>query len=261
MTGPGLLTDRVVLVTGAARGIGYAVAEAVLAQGARVVLADIDAVECDQAAERLGGDAAGAYSMAFDVSEGPAVEGAVQEIAARLGRLDGLVNNAAILDEGGVADAHPGRFEAVLSVNLTSMLRVTQAMVPLLRKSSGASIVNTLSTQAFFGQPNTVAYAAAKGGAASLTRSMAVDLAPFGIRANGVAPGFIDTRMAVTSEGAHEHADPAFREFYLEQRRIPLGRPGTAGDCAGAFVFLLSPLSAYITGQVLAVDGGLSATY
>ncbi|GGH38181.1 glucose 1-dehydrogenase [Cribrihabitans marinus] len=261
MTTPGLLTDRVVLVTGAARGIGYAVAEAVLAQGGRVVLGDIDAPACREAAARLGGERAGAHALAFDVSAAAEVEAAHEKIAYRFGRLDGLVNNAAILDEGGVADTDPDRFEAVLSVNLTSMLRMTRAMLPLLRKSEDAAIVNTLSTQAFFGQPNTLAYAAAKGGAASVTRSMAVDLAPFGIRANGVAPGFVDTRMAVTSEGTHEHADPAFREFYLERRRIPLGRAGTAEDCAGAFVFLLSPLSAYVTGQVLCVDGGLSATY
>lgn len=257
----GLLADRAILVTGAARGIGYAVGERALAHGARVVLADIDASACLNAAEELGGETAGAYAMPFDVTAASEVDRARDDIAGRFGRLDGLVNNAAILDEGGISDTDPDRFDAVLSVNLTSMLRVTRAMLPLLRAGDAASIVNTLSTQAFFGQPKTAAYAAAKGGAASLTRSMAVDLAPYGIRANGVAPGFIDTRMAVTAEGAHEHADHAFRKFYLEGRRIPLGRPGTPGDCAGAFVFLLSTQAAYITGHVLCVDGGLSATY
>ena len=257
----GLLEGRAVLVTGAARGIGFAVAEAVLAHGGQVALSDIDAQACQDAADSLGGESAGAHALAFDVTDTSEIDRARHALAERFGRLDGLVNNAAVVADGGVQDTSTDQFEAVLSVNLTSLLRMSQAMVPLLQKGRDPSIVNTLSTQSFFGQPRTAAYAASKGGAASLTRAMAVDLAPMGIRANGVAPGFIDTRMAVTADGAHEHEDPNFREIYLSQRRIPLARPGTPRDCAGAFVFLLSSSSAYVTGQVLAVDGGLSATY
>lgn len=252
----GLLQDRVVLVTGAARGIGLAVAQAVQEQGGRAILSDIDAEECRAAGDRLG-----AVAIPMDVTAASDLEAARDEIEQRFGRLDGLVNNAAKLHEGGAADTSPDAFDGVLSVNLTAMLRVTQAMLPLLRAGRDASIVNTLSTQALFGQPDSAAYAAAKAGAASLTRSMAIDFAPMGLRANGVAPGFVDTRMAITKDGSHEHQSPAFRKFYLDQRRIPLGRAGTPEDCAGAFVFLLSPLSAYVTGQIICVDGGLTATY
>jgi 3-oxoacyl-[acyl-carrier protein] reductase len=90
---------------------------------------------------------------------------------------------------------------------------------------------------------------------------MAVDLAPRGIRVNAVAPGFIDTRMAIMADGAHEHATDWFKAIYVDHRRIPMARPGTPQDCAGAFLFLLSDMAAYITGQCLAVDGGLTATY
>ena len=163
-----------------------------------------------------------------------------------------------MLDESHAADITEARFERVLSVNLTSILRVSQAALPHL---DGGSIVNTLSTQAMFGQANSVAYATAKGGGLSLTRAMAVDLAPRGIRVNAVAPGFIDTRMAVMADGRHEHDTDWFQRIYLGHRKIPLARAGTPVDCAGAFLFLLSDMAAYITGQCLAVDGGLTATY
>lgn len=252
----GLLDGRTILVTGAARGIGLAVAEAALGHGARVALADIDAEPCRAAVNTLGPDALG---VAMDVTDDRSVADGLSAVLARFGRIDGLVNNAAILDEGSAAAVPPDRFETVLSANLTSILRVSQAVLPHLRP--GGAIVNTLSTQALFAQPNAAAYASAKGGGAALTRAMAVDFAPQGVRVNAVAPGFIDTRMAITASGTHEHEDPFFRETYLARRRIPLARPGTPMDCAGAFVFLLSPLSDYITGQILAVDGGLTATY
>jgi NAD(P)-dependent dehydrogenase (short-subunit alcohol dehydrogenase family) len=251
-----LLDGRTILVTGAARGIGRAVAEACVSHGARVALADIDGGECAEAAVELGADA---LAVTMDVSDEGSVAEAMAVVVSRFGTLDGLVNNAAILDEGSADSVPPARFAEVLSVNLTSILRVSQAGLPHL--GSGSAVVNTLSTQALFGQPNSAAYASAKGGAAALTRAMAIDFAPRGIRVNAVAPGFIDTRMAITSRGAHEHDDPYFREAYLARRRIPLARPGTPQDCAGAFVFLLSNLSAYVTGQILAVDGGLTATY
>jgi NAD(P)-dependent dehydrogenase (short-subunit alcohol dehydrogenase family) len=211
-------------------------------------------------AEQLGGETAGAHALPFDIRAAFEVHRPRDDIAARFGRLDGLVNYAAVPDEGGVGDTDPDRFDAAVSVDMTSMLPVTRAMLPLLHAGREASIVNTLSTQPFFGQPKIADHAAAKGGVTGLRRSMAVDLAPHGIRANGVAPGFIDTRMAVTADDAHGHADPAFRTVYLEGRRIPLGRPGTPDECAGALIFLLSTQAADITGQVLCVDGGLSAT-
>ena len=244
-----MLEGKRILITGAARGIGLAVAEAAAATGARVVLADIDGAA-------LSGQAL--PHVVMDVSDAASVAAGMVKTIAMLGGLDGLVNNAAMLDESHAATVTEARFERVLAVNLTSILRVSQAALPHLGKGA---IVNTLSTQAMFGQGNSVAYATAKGGGLNLTRAMAVDFAPQGVRVNAVAPGFIDTRMAVLSDGSHEHATDWFKDIYMARRKIPLGRPGTPQDCAGAFLFLLSDMAAYITGQCLAVDGGLTATY
>lgn len=243
-----MLQGRRILITGAARGIGLAVAQAALAHGARVAVADI-----------LPVDLAGAVAIPMDVDDAASVADGVTRAATALGGLDGLVNNAAILDDSHSATVAEARFAQVLSINLISILRVTQAALPHLEP--GSAIVNTLSTMALGAQPGGVAYATAKGGGLSLTRSLAVDLAPRGIRVNAVAPGYIDTAMAVLPDGSHEHATPLFRDFYLGQRKIPLGRAGTPADCAGAFLFLLSDLAAYISGHCIAVDGGLTATY
>lgn len=248
-----LLKGKSVLVTGAARGIGLAVAEAIIAAGGTVAMADIDEAEVRAQARRLN-----SIAVVMDVSDDGAVKSGVEQAAKALGTIDGLVNNAAMLDESHVALVTEHRFEKVISTNLTSILRVAQRVLPYLSQSGG-SIVNTLSTQAMFGQANSVAYATAKGGGLNLTRAMAIDLAP--VRVNAVAPGFIDTRMAIMSDGAHEHETDWFRDVYIARRKLPLGRPGTPQDCAGAFLFLLSDLSNYITGQCIAVDGGLTATY
>jgi 3-oxoacyl-[acyl-carrier protein] reductase len=244
-----LFRSKRILITGSARGIGLAVAAAAKAKGAQIVLADVDAAA-------LSGQTL--PHVVMDVSDAASVTAGVAAAIDILGGLDGLVNNAAILDESHAANVTEARFERVLSVNLTSILRVSQAALPHL---AGGVIVNTLSTQAMFGQANSVAYATAKGGALTLTRSMAVDFAPRGIRVNAVAPGFVDTRMAVLADGTHEHATDWFREIYIGQRKIPLARAGTPDDCAGAYLFFLSDMARYITGQCLAVDGGLTATY
>lgn len=248
-----MLEGRRILVTGAARGIGLAVARAVSATGAQVALADIDASEAERAAKGLG------VAIVMDVGDQDSVMRGVAGAARAMGGIDGLVNNAAMLDESPAATVTEARFAEVLSVNLTSILRVSQAALPYLR--GGGAIVNTLSTQAMFGQANSAAYASAKGGGLNLTRAMAVDFAPEGVRVNAVAPGFIDTRMAVMADGTHEHATDWFRDIYIGHRKIPLARAGTPEECAGAYVFLLSAAASYITGQCLAVDGGLTGTY
>ena len=249
-----MLEGRRILVTGAARGIGLAVARAARKAGAAVVLSDVDAAALGEA-----GEATSLPVVVLDVADRGSVAAGIARTVERLGGLDGLVNNAAMLDESDAATVSESRFAEVLSANLTSIVRVSQAALPHL-EGAGA-IVNTLSTQAMFGQRNSAAYATAKGGALNLTRAMAVDFAPRGVRVNAVAPGFIDTRMAIMADGSHEHRSAWFRDIYLSHRKIPLRRAGTPEDCAGAFVFLLSAAAAYITGQCIAVDGGLTATY
>ncbi len=255
-----LLEGRRILVTGAARGIGLAVVHACLADGAEVLATDVDKGALSDAADGTANLDGRLRHHPLDVSQGRSIARALGHISD-WPALDGLVNNAAILDISDAGTVADERFAKVIDINLTGALRVTQAALPMLRKSSAPAIVNTLSTQSFFGVPCSAAYASAKGGLLMLTRSMAVDFGAESIRVNAVAPGFIDTRMAMTEDGAHEHESGDFRLHYIARGRIPLRRPGTPDDCAGAFVFLLSGLARYITGQALCVDGGLSATY
>lgn len=255
-----LLENRRIIVTGAARGIGLAVVRACISEGANVLATDIDGDVLVEAMAALGDHGGRLRSHTLDVGRSDTINDALA-VVADWNTLDGLVNNAAILDVSDARTVTDEHFAAVLDINLTGALRVTQATLPLLRKSSSPAIVNTLSTQAFFGVPRSAAYATAKGGLYMLTRSMAVDFGAEGIRVNGVAPGFIDTRMAIAEDGAHEHELEEFKRHYIEAGRIPLRRPGTAEDCAGVFVFLLSDQARYVTGQSICVDGGLSATY
>lgn len=249
-----------ILVTGAARGIGLAVVRGALAEGARVLACDIDADVLTEAADQIAEGRQRLICAEIDVGE-PNSVATIPEILADWPALDGLVNNAAMLDISDAGTVSDSRFAEVLNVNLTGALRVTRTMLPFLRKSRSPAIVNTLSTQSFFAVPRSAAYATAKGGLQMLTRSMAVDFGAEGIRANAVAPGFVNTRMALTDTGAHEHEMEDFTRHYIEGGRIPLRRPGTPEDCVGAFLFLLSDHARYITGQTICVDGGLTATY
>lgn len=255
-----LLERRHVLITGAARGIGLAVARACLGAGARVCMSDVDQAALDEAIAALRADDLSPDCALMDVADRGSIAAAINHLDS-WPSLDVLINNAAILDISHAATVTDERWRKVLDVNLTGAMRVTQEALAKLKRSSAPSVINTISTQAFYGVPQSAAYATAKGGLLMLTRSMAVDFGADGVRVNAVAPGFIDTRMALQADGSHEHAEPDFLEHYIRAGRIPLRRPGTPEDCAGAFVFLASDLSRYITGQAICVDGGLSATY
>ena len=183
-----------------------------------MLLTDVDAEALAEAAGGLSAQGDRLRPAPLDVSDRASIEAALSGIEDWAG-LDGVVNNAAMLDISHAADVPEDRWSRVLEVNLTGALRVTQAALPLLRQSTSPAIVNA------------------------------------------VAPGFIDTRMALTEDGRHEHELQDFRTHFIEAGRIPLRRPGKPEDCAGAFVFLLSDLSLYVTGQAICVDGGLSATY
>ena len=172
----GLLAGRRILITGAARGIGLAFAEAALAQGARVALADVDGDLVQRETERLAASDSPAVGLALDVCDQSSITAAAAEIDGRWGGLDALVNNAAVSDLNPFQEISLERWQQVLAVNLSSVLQVGQGMLDLLRRGRSAAIVNTVSTQAFFGQPRSVAYATAKGGLLNLTRCMAVDL-------------------------------------------------------------------------------------
>lgn len=256
------LDGRVAIVTGAARGIGLAAAELLATEGARVLMSDIDDDVLTEATTRLAASRLDVAAVKTDVADLHSARAMAEATLDRWGRIDILVNNAAISDDTPIEDLDEARWRHVLAVNLDSVMHCTRAALPALRRSPCASIINIASTQGIRGQPHAMAYATAKGGVVNLTRCMAVDFGPDGIRANAVAPGYIDTRMALQKQdGTHEHQTEWYQDIYVKHGRMPLRRAGTPEDVAGPIVFLASDESRYITGQVLVVDGGFTCTY
>ncbi len=256
------LAGQVALVTGARQGIGYAIAARLAQAGARVAVSDRDGPGAEAAAERLRAAGGEALALELDVSNPAAAAAGVAAIAAAWGRLDILVNNAGIVDVTGFDALTLDHYHAVLKVNLDGALIVTMAAAPLMRAGGpGGRILNVASIMGLRGSVGALSYSTAKGGMVNLTRALACDLAKDGIVVNALAPGFIDTPMSILPDGAYEFDQPWFKDIYLKYGRIPLGRPGLPEDVAGPALFLCSADALYVTGQVLSVDGGLSATF
>ena len=242
---------KVALVTGAARGIGLAVAKRFLAEGWRVVLLDIESELLSKSTQALAA-ADNTLALHCDVSDKSAVAGAFTEIERRFGRLDALVNNAGIAVFAPLMELSDDDWHRVLAVNLTGPFLCTRAAVPLMREHGGGAIVNITSISALRASTLRAAYGTSKAGLAHLTKQLAVELASIGIRVNGVAPGPVDTAMA---KAVHT---PEIRADYHDT--IPLNRYGLEEELAEAVFFLCSDRASYITGQILSVDGGFEAT-
>lgn len=245
--------DRVVLVTGASRGIGRAIAVALAEDGFDVVLnytANEEAAR-EALAEVRARSQAGKGSLArFDVADAQAVDAAVKAIAAERGRLDVVVNNAGIAVDGLLLRLKEEDWTRVLEVNLTGAMHVARAAARhLLKAKEGGRLVNLSSVVGEMGNVGQVSYVAAKAGLIGMTKSLARELASRGVTVNAVSPGFIDTDMTAA------HVVGEAREALIKQ--IPLGRIGAARDVAEAVRFLVSREAGYITGQVLRVNGGL----
>lgn len=247
-----LLPGKRVLVTGASRGIGRAIAKACAEAGADVVLTDLPGLSCDEAVAdvRAAGRQAVAYSL--DVTDAAACTALARRVADELGPLDVLVNNAGVIIREGIDSprAHES-LHRVFDVNLFGVFNMIHACLPALRHSRG-NIVNIASGAALHGQPNAVGYSASKGAVKLLTQSMAADLGLDGIRVNAVAPGVIVTPM---TEATRAHPERLERFMC----RIPVGRLGQPEEIAGPVVFLASALASYVNGTLLSADGGFSA--
>ena len=251
-TAPSLdFSGKTVLVTGGGVGIGRGIAEAFAAAGAQVVIAEIDPARAEAVREALPN----AKIVVCDVRDRAVPRILAERVEALAGKLDVLVNNVghfvhalpfAMLDDA--------QAEEILDVNLGQLMRVTRAMLPLLRAAApGSSIVNVTSIEAYRGIPYCSVYAAAKAGIAGFTKSLALELAPEGIRVNDIAPETTDTpQVALDVMIPPENRDNM-------DKWIPLGRFGTPADCAGAALYLASPLAAWVTGTAIHVDGGALA--
>jgi 3-oxoacyl-[acyl-carrier protein] reductase len=245
-----LLEGKVAVVTGAARGIGKAIALKFAAEGASVAFTDLRRDENMELTEReiaaFGNKCKGYASNAADFADTAKL---VEQIVADFGRIDVLVNNAGITRDGAIKRMDEAQWDMVINVNLKSAFNFIHAVQPVMFKQKGGSIINMSSVVGVHGNANQANYAASKAGMIALAKSMALELGPRNIRANSVAPGFIMTEMTDTLP---EEVKKAWNE------RIPLRRGGTPEDVANVCLFLASDLSSYVSGQVIQIDGAMN---
>ena len=242
----GLLEGKVALITGAARGIGKAIALRFAAEGADIAFTDL-AVNEETAAE-IAAHGRKARSYAANAADFAATQAVVDEILKDFGRIDILVNNAGITRDGLVMRMSEEQWDAVIDVNMKSAFNFLHAVVPVMARARSGSIIHMASIAGQTGNPGQVNYAASKAGLIAMAKSVAKEMGPRGIRANAIAPGYIISEM---TEGLPQ----AVKDEFL--KLIPLKRGGSVEDVANAALFLASDLSAYISGQVIAVNGGM----
>jgi len=241
-----LLAGRIAVITGGAQGLGYAIAQQFIAEGARVMLGDLNIDATRAAAETLGGSDV-ARAMACDVTSGAAVDGLVVAAVEEFGSLDIMVNNAGITRDATLRTMSEEQFDEVISVHLKGTWNGTRSAAAIMRERGGGAIINMSSISGkvgFVGQTN---YSAAKAGIVGLTKAAAKELAHLGVRVNAIAPGLI--RSAMTEAMPQRIWDAKLAE-------VPMGRAGEPSEVAAVAVFLASDMSSYMTGTVLEVTGG-----
>ena len=254
-----LLSGKVCIVTGAGQGLGRAIAVEMSREGAILALVERNPHTLAETAGLLGN--ATFSTHAFDVTDYEAYAAAVQDIHSRHGRIDVLVNNAAINPATkSILDDTLEEWRHTIAINLEAVYMGSKLVAPVMVSQKAGRIIHISSIQGFASSGLCGSYNAAKGAIIAYTKSMAVELAPHNILVNAVAPGFMRTPMSVVN-GVDETTLPEFTDWYVDRRKIPLGRSGLPEDVSGTVVFLASDYCRYMTGQLLVVDGGLMSTF
>jgi NAD(P)-dependent dehydrogenase (short-subunit alcohol dehydrogenase family) len=250
------LKDKVALVTGGARGIGAAIVDRYIAEGARAAVADISFAQARETASRHGDNG---FAVALDVTKTASIEAAVESVVQRWGGVDILVNNAAIFDMGPIVEVTEASYDRVFAVNVKGLFFTLQAAAKrMIARGQGGKIINMASQAGRRGEALVSIYCASKAAVISLTQSTGLDLIKHRINVNGIAPGVVDTPMwnEVDALFAKYEHRPLGEKKRLVGEAVPFGRMGLPEDHAGAAVFLASADSDYIVAQTLNVDGG-----
>jgi len=243
-----LLKDKIALITGAGRGIGRQIALKMASEGASVIIADIDEKTMEDARQEISSLEVRAMSVKMDISDQDSVRAAVDKMLEEFGRIDILVNNAAIFRKAPFLEMTLDQWKQTTDINLTGLFNVTRAVAPGMAERGSGAIVSIASVDTFQGCRDYSHYAMTKAGVVGLSRTLAQELGPHGVRVNVIAPGIMLTEMTRDRVEAN-------KEAYLA--RVPIGRIGVPEDIANAALFLASEMSSYITGQVIHVNGGM----
>jgi NAD(P)-dependent dehydrogenase (short-subunit alcohol dehydrogenase family) len=256
-----LLTDRVCMITGAGQGLGRAVALEMAKEGARVILLERNPRTVETVASEIAATGGHAEPYALDVTDYERYGRIVADLVGKHGQIDVLVNNAAVNpDAKTILEDNLEDWRRTIQINLEAVYMGSKLVAPHMVRRKEGRIISIASIQGFASSGTVGAYNAAKGGILAFTKSMAVELGPYNILVNAVAPGFMSTPMSIIN-GVNETETPDWIEWYVEKSKIPLRRTGYPEDVSGSVIFLASPYCRYMTGQLLVVDGGLMSTF
>ena len=253
------LSNRVAIVTGGAQGFGLAISERFVQSGAKVIIWDVDKEAAETALKKI--NSKNCIYQIVDVTNFEEIKKILIDVESNHGKIDIFINNAGIDDGYLLKDQTYEKYRETMKINMDAPFLCSKYALPLFEKANGGRIVMITSIQGIRGYKGSLAYNTAKGGLINMTRVLAVELAEKNILVNSVAPGFINTPMAIMKDGVFEGDTDWFKDVYLKYEKLPMKRYGQTDDIAGAVYFFCSEDSKYVTGQTLLVDGGVSITF